>query len=336
MFYRFASLAFAISLIFFTALAQSNPTGSTQKDPAATRSGQSSAQIQDSETTIKVADAALVNIAVIVNDKQDRYIPNLHADDFTVFENGIKQEISFFSEETAPFHVVILLDTSGSTRGSLFAIQQAAKEFIRNLRPDDQVIVASFASQIVFHNRFSANRAELLKAISAADTEGSTRLYDAVLKSARDVLKNVDGRKAIILLTDGFDTSSFHTKRDALKEAAASQAIVYVLRYPEFGNGGLHYLPVPAHQFVKKAENQDTFLSELVEITGGKMAPASSYNALPALMRSVAEELRHTYTIGYYPANPIQNGGYRKIEVRLRDAIKATLRYRQGYNAGQR
>jgi Ca-activated chloride channel homolog len=301
------------------------------------RSSKEQSKETGNEDAIKV-DATLVDVPIVASDKQGKYIPGLRAEDFILYEDGIRQEVEFFSSETVPFHVVLLLDTSSSTRQRLVAIQDAARQFISNLRNNDQVMIISFATDITVENRFTSDRAALSQAIRSVTPGGSTRLYDAVLLAARNVLKKKEGRKALIVLTDGNDTGSYMHAKYAISETIESGALVYVVRYPRSKmpstqNYSNHVSPSGKFAAQYPYPYDYNFVGELIDKTDGTLFDATSIYNLAGPMRNIAEELRHVYSIGYYPLNPVQNGGYRKIELKLREHPSVALRYKKGYNA---
>jgi Ca-activated chloride channel family protein len=163
-------------------------------------------KVQDAGT-IKL-DTSLVLIPVSVLERDGKYIPNLTKDDFQIFEDDIKQEIDHFSSVEAPFNVVLLLDTSGSTRFKIEDIQRAALTFVEQLRPQDRLMVVSFDQRVYIDSEFTGDRRQLRRAIQHTRTGGSTRLYDAVALVLTERLNRLQGRKAVVLFTDGVDTAS--------------------------------------------------------------------------------------------------------------------------------
>jgi Ca-activated chloride channel homolog len=293
----------------------------------------------DEGESIKI-DTTLVNIPIVASDRQGKYIPNLQADEFVLFENGVRQEIEFFSSEIVPFHVVLMLDVSSSTRNYLYAIQRAARDFVANLRPGDKVKVISFSDEINTHNNFTSDRVTLERAIRSVKSGGSTRLFDALLLAARNELKKIEGRKALILLTDGDDTGSYMHSKYAINELIESGSLVYAVRYPDPSlRGSQAANQSRTHRRVEVEYPYPypyNFIGEMIDKTGGTIFEATSITDLSGPMRDVAEELRYVYIIGYQPANPITNGGYRKIEITLRNHPAVVLRYKKGYEANVR
>jgi Mg-chelatase subunit ChlD len=160
----------------------------------------------DENGTIKM-DTALVTIPVSVIDRDGRFVPSLKKRDFQLYEDGVEQDIENLTSVETPFHVALVLDTSNSTVLRLEDIQDAAFAFIKELRQDDQVMIVSFDSKVRFHCDFTNDPEALRRAIDETRTGGSTKLYEAVDKVV-DRLADIEGRKAIVLFTDGVDTTS--------------------------------------------------------------------------------------------------------------------------------
>jgi VWFA-related protein len=189
-----------------------------------------SAEQQDDTETLKV-ETNLVTIPVIVSDRGDKYVADLRQDEFSIYEDGMQQRVAYFDTVTAPFHVVLMLDTSASTQDKLGQIQRAAIDFTEQLQPADRVKVVAFDDQIRDLCDFSSDRAVIQWAIKGTRPGLGTKLYDAV-KLAIGKLQNVKGRKAIVIFTDGVDSYSdratYEQNRKALQE---SGIIVYPIRY---------------------------------------------------------------------------------------------------------
>jgi len=183
--------------------------------------------------------ATLVSVPLIVSDRGGRYLPDLNKKDFQLYEDGVEQKIEFVSSDEVPFNVALIIDTSGSTTDSGRDIRSAAINFVRQLHENDKVMVVSFASQVHFLTGFTSDRNELIETIQRITWGGDTKLYDAVYKTIKNEMKGLEGRKAIVLLTDGDDTDSKeYGYHDAIDAAVESGALVYVARYPstDFSN----------------------------------------------------------------------------------------------------
>jgi len=323
----------------------------------------------DAGDIIKV-NTTLVTIPVSVTDRDGRYIPNLQKQDFRLWEDGVEQEVAFFSSVDKPFSVVLMLDTSPSTQFRLEDIQDAAISFVNQLRPDDRVMVVSFNDNINLLSDFTTDRNKLNRAIRRAHTDDGTRLYDAVDLVMNRELAKVQGRKAIVLFTDGVDTTSRHaTFQSNLMDAQELDALVYPVQYDTSadvaGGGGGVYLPTPDDIFGQilgdifgggrrnsrrggggggypggnpgrrgRGNNDyqlaDEFLRDLANNTGGRQYHADSLQNMSTAFANVAEELRRQYSIGYYPKRSGQPGERRQIRVRATDPTLA-VRSRDSY-----
>jgi len=174
----------------------------------------------------------LVTIPVSVMDRDGRYVPNLQKEEFRIWEDGVEQEVAFFQSVDKPFSVVLMLDTSPSTQFRLDEIQDAAISFVSQLRPDDKVMVVSFNDDIKVLSEFTTDRGKLNKAIQRSKTDDGTRLYDAVDMVINQKLNRVDGRKAIVLFTDGVDTTSRRANYQSnVMDAQELDALIYPVQY---------------------------------------------------------------------------------------------------------
>lgn len=190
---------------------------------------ESEASQQDLETVS--VDTNLVTVPVIVSDRGDKYIPDLKQEEFSVYEDGVKQEISFFETVSAPFNVVLMLDTSASTQDKLNQIQQAAIAFTEQLQKADRVKVISFDDRVRSLSDFTSDRAVLQWAIRETRPGQGTKLYDAMAYALK-ALQRIKGRKAIVIFTDGVDSysdnESYEKNRRMIEEAGI---IIYPIRF---------------------------------------------------------------------------------------------------------
>ncbi len=187
-------------------------------------------EVPDDSDTIKI-DTTLVSIPVSVIERDGRFIPFLDKKDFRLYEDDVEQEISEFTPVTVPLHVVLLIDTSRSTVFKIEDIQAAAATFTEQLRADDKVMVVSFDSKIYVGCEFTNDRAKMRRAIYNTRTGGGTKLYDAVDLVISERLNQVEGRKAIVLFTDGVDTESRATARSTVEQVEESDIVVYPIQY---------------------------------------------------------------------------------------------------------
>src|SRR5262245_15044501 len=226
--FRLLSTVSLAALIFvFGAIAQTKkPQDDQKKNPSQVETEKAEQQ----DIPIRL-DTDLVTVPVIASDRADVYVPDLTRDEFTVYEDGVKQEIEFFSAVRTPFSVALMLDTSASTQEKLPRIQRAARTFLEQLQPADRVKIISFDDGVYDLSQFTNDRAELQKAIDSTKPGQGTKLYDAV-KYALNDLSRVKGRKAIVIFTDGVDWRSDSTRYDDnIRQLEESSVIVYPIRY---------------------------------------------------------------------------------------------------------
>ncbi|HVF51535.1 MAG TPA: VWA domain-containing protein [Pyrinomonadaceae bacterium] len=302
----------------------------------------------DDEGVVRV-QTALVTIPVSVMDRAGKYVPDLRQNDFRIFENGVEQEVAYFAAVDVPFTVALLLDTSNSTAFKLEDIHDAAIAFVNQLRPEDRVLVVSFDSDIHVLAEPTSDRSILRQAIRSARTGGSTRLYDAVDMVMKQRLSRIKGRKAIVLFTDGVDTTSTRASYESnVADAEELDAIIYPVQYDTFDEnvrsqgggrssgsrgstirlGGISIpLPFPTSGGVgtgggagstrAEYERANRYLNSLADMTGGRLYEAFDLNYLARSFEAIAEELRRQYSLGYYPKAQSQVAERRQIKVRV-------------------
>jgi Ca-activated chloride channel family protein len=272
------------------------------------------------------AGVDLVSLNVTVTEAS-RLVTDLDAADFEVYEDGVRQEVTFFSKVQQPIALAVLLDTSASMESKLETAQEAAIGFARRMRAGDVMEVVDFDSQVNVLQAFTGDVAALERAIRQATVNGSTSLYNAIyisLKSLQKVrARNPDAlrRQAIIVLSDGDDTSSLVAYDEVLDLAKRSDTVIYAI--------GLRQSDQPRRDF-KEAE---FVLRQLSQETGGRVFYPGAVSELPRMYDQIAQELASQYSIGYTSRNQLRNGAWRRISVRmLRPGLIA--RTRQGYYAG--
>ncbi|MGC2238518.1 MAG: VWA domain-containing protein [Pyrinomonadaceae bacterium] len=301
---------------------------------------------------IKV-DASVVRLNVGVADRTGRPITNLNKENFTVYEDGVKQEIARFEPTVAPFSVVMILDMSGSTLGFRQVIQQSAFRFIDALSPDDRVAVVEFYDKVNLRNDFTNNRKIIANSITLANGRGKTQLYSAIDFALDKLSKEGNRRKAIIVLTDGVDSSVRDTDRNFLekiKETEITTAIKpetneilnRVLSKSDAQGVTIYPMALPTGDPFKLADPTPiqiamfsaarSRLQILAERTGGTMNAINRLEEMGKIYGLVAAEIRALYTVEYQSTNSERNGKWRtiKIEVKNPELISKT---RTGYFA---
>ena len=196
-----------------------------------------------SEGDVVKVDTTLVSIPVAVMDRDGQYIPDLTKENFRIWENDVEQKVAYFASTEKPFTVALVIDTSASTRYKIEEIQDAAIAFVNQLRPDDKVIVVSFDDKIKGTDRRPTNDRNMLRNWILDTRIGSgTRLYDAVDQVINNVFSHIDGRKAIVLFTDGVDTTSKHaTYETTLRDAEENDALIYPVEYDTSSDMGIWF-----------------------------------------------------------------------------------------------
>ena len=208
----------------------------SQRGQSTQQAGQQSSGKGDE--TIKL-DATLINLPLLVSDRSGRFIPQLTKRDFDVYEDGVKQEVAFFGNDEVPFNVALMLDVSPSVSNSLGDIQEAAIAFVKELRPEDRIMIVAFDRNVRFLTDFTNDRYVLQRAIDNTRTGNGTSVYEAVYDTVANRLRHVEGRKALILLSDGEDTTSRSVGyEEAINIVTESDVLVYGLRFPDTGGYG--------------------------------------------------------------------------------------------------
>jgi Ca-activated chloride channel family protein len=301
---------------------------------------------------IKV-DSSIVRLNVGVVDGRGRPITNLSKNNFTVYEDGVKQDIARFEPTVAPFSAVLILDMSGSTLGFRQTIQQSALRFIDALAPDDRVAVIEFYDKVNLRNDFTTDRRVIVNSIGAANGRGKTQLYKALDFALEKLAKEGKRRKAIIVLTDGIDTSLQNTDRDFLAKLKENEipnaikpetndALNRILNKSDAQGVTVYPLALPTGDPVKLAEPTPiqiamfsaarSRLQILADRTGGTLNTINRLEDMGRLYAAVAADMRALYTVEYQPINTKRDGKWRaiKIEVNNPELISKT---RQGYFA---
>lgn len=322
--------------------ADGKPTNSDKPQIQETAVQTETQAIEEDDEIVKV-ETNLVTIPVSVFDRNGLYIPNLRQADFKIYENGTEQEIAYFGTSEKPFTVILLIDVSPSTAYKIEEIQNAAIAFVDQLKPQDSVMVIEFDQRINVLTESTNERQKIYKAIKKADFGGGTSLYDAVDFSLKKRLSKIDGRKAIVLFTDGVDTTSGKSNFDStLNLAEESDSLIFPIYYNTFfDNRGGMGSPFPGTGQIytrgttaKEYAVGKSYLEELAGVTGGRVfRPESTPGGLTAAFEGIAEELRRQYNIGYIPQEEGKQGERKQIRVRV-NRPKLVIRARDSYIVG--
>lgn len=208
-----------------------------EQQPTATQQPKDNGPEEFGEGDILRVDTTLVSIPVSVMDRDGKFIPNLREEDFHIWENGVEQQVAYFASTEKPFTVALVLDTSGSTKYRLDEIQNAAIAFVEQLRPDDRVMIVSFNDKIHVLSQPTTDRNTLRDAIRRTEAGSGTRLYDAVDMVINQHFNHIEGRKALVLFTDGVDTTSNRASYDStVRDAEELDALIYPVEYDTYGD----------------------------------------------------------------------------------------------------
>ena len=317
--FRFISFQFVFVFLAFAANAQTPRTSPT---PSA---------VDDAG----VSKTVEVRLPVTVTQKKS-LVRGLSRGDFAVFEDGVQQEVTFFTDEKTnpPVYVGVLMDTSDSTKGKMKFSKEAAKNFIytvTRLRKDKAAFM-TFDHEVKLIQDFTDKLDLLDKAVDKIKKTGSqTALYDAVWQFSDEKLRNAPGRRVAVVITDGEDTFSRAELRDAIDIAQRTETTIFAISTKAGFLGS-----VPGVEAGTVKDKGDKYLTQLAEATGGEAFFTGDMLELEKAFKKISEELRSQYIITYRPANQNYDGKERKIEVRLTDKNKADdykIRSKASYRA---
>jgi Ca-activated chloride channel family protein len=279
------------------------------------------------ERQIFRAGVDVVSLNVTVVDAENHYVTDLSEKDFSVFEDGAKQELIFFNRTSLPIALSLLIDTSASMENRLQIAQEAAVGFARKLRPQDLAQVVDFDSRVEITQNFTNSVPDLERAIRSTVAGGSTSLHNAIYISLRELAKikakseEDVRRRAIVVLSDGEDTSSLVTYEEVLELAKRSETALYTI--------GLQPRDAPASKGFREAE---FVLRQLAQETGGRAFFITRVEDLRDVYGTISSELSSQYTIGYASKNGRRDGGWRRVVVQIARA-GTVARTKRGYYA---
>jgi Ca-activated chloride channel family protein len=324
MFFRSARTFFPLLAGLILLLAVTRHDSLSNQDPAK-KSSPADQQLPPriSGQTYRVS-VDLVNILCSIFDKNtNSFMTHLMRDDFTIFEDGQKQEIINFARETnLPLTIALLIDTSQSVAPKLKFEQEAAINFIHSImRENDRAMLVEFSSGVTLLQDFTDDANKMAKEIRKLRAAGGTALYDAIYMTCDEKLIRETGRKAIVILSDGEDESSNLNRRQAIEVALRAEATIFAISVSKggfFGTG--------------ESQEGDVILTEITQETGGRIFFPFKIDELEESFRQINQELRSQYNIGFLSTNRARDGHYRKIEIKVPErGLK--LNHRKGYYA---
>ncbi len=299
----------------------------------------------DAEQVLKLG-TRLVNTLFSVTDKQNRYVDNLKQEDLQVFENGQLQTIFTFKKEfDLPLTMAIMVDVSGSEQYVLPQLKDAGAHFIDSVirTGKDTAAIIKFEGEATLMQTLTSNKNRLRKGleeiayiappgqyggtpgINGGSRQGGTSLWDSVIAACADLLAKEAGRKTIVLLTDGVDTTSRMKLNDAINEALRAEVVIYAIGIGDPASGGT---------FIGNGVNEGE-LRKLTEATGGRAVIPNSRRDLDSAFAQLEQDMRQQYLLAYEPSNETPDGSFRKIEIKVPKLKEKEfkIRHRRGYYA---
>jgi len=269
----------------------------------------------------------VINLNVSVTDARGRYITDLTKNDFAVFEDGVRQELSIFNHEDIPISLVLMIDTSASMDEKLPTARAAAIRFVGTLRPQDNAQVMQFNDRTTILQDFVADHGALDSAIGRTEAAGPTALHNALYVALKELEKQKTQalrRRAIVLLSDGEDTASLVSDDQVLDLARKTEINIYAI--------SLRPRRMQDRNAVKFSQAAH-LLTALTQDTGGQVHFPNSLSELDAVYDRIAEELRTQYSLGYVSNNGRRDGKWRRIVVRIPAREDIQVRHKLGYFA---
>jgi len=277
----------------------------------------------------------LVPLNVVVTDTRQKFVSGLTAQDFAVFEDGVQQDVSFFSASHVPLDLAILLDTSASMTDKMASVQEAATGFASSLREGDRAMVVDIKDATRILQPLTSDLAAATSAIKSTAAKGGTGLYNGLYLTLKELVKERRNatdvrRQAIVVLSDGDDTTSLITFDDVMDTAKRSGIAIYTITLrsqwtlQESAQSGRRFFSEP--EYAMKA---------LAQETGARSFFPTAIAELNGVYGSIADELASEYALGYTPKNPKQDGAFRRIIVRVMERPGVRTRTRSGYMAAR-
>jgi len=257
---------------------------------------------------IKVnVDVTLVNVSV--TDPLDRLVTGLEKENFRVFEDGTEQEVLTMSGEDVPVSIGLIFDMSGSMSDKVEKARQAAVQFMRTANPLDQFFLVSFNDRAELTSGFTSSVEELQNRMMFTSSRGRTALLDAIYLGLSQMRGAHNAKRALLIISDGGDNHSRYNENDVKNFLKEADCQLYAI--------GI-YDPIGVRSRTTEELNGPSLLSEVTEMTGGRVFPVGNIGELPDIATKIGMELRNQYVLGYKSSNPQRNGAWRKIKVKLR------------------
>jgi Ca-activated chloride channel homolog len=297
-----ASVSLCASLLLISAHAQSQSQGPEKPPPAK----QDSSKIQSGKPLRVDVNVVLVNTTV--TDPYNRLVTGLEKDNFRVFEDGSEQEVAYFSSEDVPTSIGVVFDMSGSMSDKVAKAREAAVEFFKTANPQDEFSLVTFNDRAELASRFTNSVEDLQTRMMFTAAKGRTALLDAIYLGLSQMRGAHNAKRALLIISDGGDNHSRYNESDIRNFVKESDVQIYAMGV---------FSAVGSRGTTEELEGP-SLLGELCDMTGGRVFPVDSLDALPDIATKIAMELRNQYVLGYKPANKNNDGHWRKIKVKIR------------------
>lgn len=323
-------LLFAVGIIALTSGSEAQSGRVVQPLPMASPTP-SPQEVKEGD--IVRVDTELVTLTATVTDTKGRYRADLKQSDFTVYEDGVKQDLAYFNTgDRVPVSLGIIFDVSGSMEDKIEGVEDAVKHFVKSVATGDEIFLVRFSDDADLVQDFTDDRKRILRAIESLEPRGSTALYEAIQLGLQKVTQGKHRKRALMLLTDGNDTASSINLETALSLARKSEVIIYALGIGHGKKGSFHILGGQTNDTVDMK-----VLRAFTEATGGNAyflenAHEVGRDSIDEAAEEVAAELKQQYTLGYYPKNKKHDGVYRQIVVEVKEK-SLRVRTKRGYYA---
>lgn len=265
-------------------------------------------------------DVNAVALDVVVTDQKGRFVKGLERDDFVVLEDGVPQELSYFTAAATPVTVLLLLDSSSSVRSHLREVKKAANRFIDKLKRGDKARIGLFHAEVVFGPSFTDDMRQHMAMINKMRPQRSTLLYDALLASLNE-LAQLSDRKSLLVFTDGDDGGSQASMEDALEAARRSHATIYTVGLLGWNDD-------------EGMNTNERLLTRISEYTGGRAFFPTDEKEMSKAFDRIQDELHRQYRMVYFPQDPETRGDWHDIEVQMSKRTNLVVRTRLGYYSG--
>jgi Ca-activated chloride channel family protein len=295
-------LLFGMASFNFPALivAQSMVPGEVQHDTP-------SRVIKQGQSVHVDVELALVNVTV--TDPHNRMVTGLESDNFRIFENDVEQEIQYFSSEDVPISIGVVFDLSGSMANKVGKSKEAALEFFKTANPQDEFLLVSFNERAEITSTFTSSVEDLQSSLLSLSAKGRTALLDAIYLGLSEMRSARNAKRALLIISDGGDNHSRYRESDIKRLAREADTQLYAV--------GI-FDPLEYRSRTPEELNGPSLLSEVTELTGGRVFDVQNVNELPDIATKIGAELRNQYILGYRPSNKSHDARWRKIKVKLR------------------